>query len=364
MTQPPEPTSAPEPAPQPYLALDIGGTQLAAAAVDHGGRVVRSARVPMPNSLARTRVDVESDDVAVQSPGDDPEVVWAALVGVITRIVEDLATDSHYAINAENTHHAGVSPFAAIGVGCAGPMSWPSGVVSPLAIPAWRDFPLGQRLQALYENTPTLMVRVHNNGACLAIGEHWRGAGKGRDTMLGVAISSGIGGGIITNGKLLTGRTGNAGHIGHIVFDPDGPPCRCGGNGCLETFAAAPPLLAWAQEAGWHPGESVSARELVDDATREHPIALEAIQRAGHALGTVIASLTATLDLDTVIVGGGLAQAGPLLFDPLEQAVREHAHLPFARDVQVVPAALGQDATLVGAAALVISGARYWHASE
>ncbi len=343
---------------QPYLALDIGGTQIAAAAVDDGGRVIRSARVALPHSIAHTNPDLDAEQsaaLAASATEVDPEQVWTALLGAIGRVCEELAAESSSAGG-----DPAACPFLGVGVGCAGPLIWPEGLVSPLAIPAWKNFPLRQRLRQLFAAKPDIPVRVHNSGLCLAIGEHWRGAGRGRDRILGIAISSGIGGGIINEHGPVNGRTGNAGHVGHMVVDPAGLPCRCGGRGCLETIAAAPPLLEWAQDQGWHPGETVTARDLVDDAFREHPVALAAIQRAGNALGIVIASLAAVFDLDTVIVGGGLSQAGPLLFEAMDGAVREHAQLPFTANLRVVPAALGQDATLVGAAALVISGGRYW----
>jgi glucokinase len=239
-------------------------------------------------------------------------------------------------------------------------MQWPAGVVSPLNIPAWRGFPLAGRLTGLFPGMP---VRVHNDAIAMAAGEHWRGAGRGRRTMLGMVVSTGVGGGLVLDGKIVNGATGNAGHIGHVVVDPGGLPCVCGGRGCLEAIARGPALAAWAQAEGWRPGQSrVTAKELAGDAAQGHPVGLAAMRRAGRALGIAIASATHLCDLQVVAVGGGLAQAGSLLFDPLEEALRMHLGLAYARDVRVVPAALGQAAGLVGAAALVFAGDRYWTA--
>jgi len=248
--------------------------------------------------------------------------------------------------------------LAGVGCGCGGPMEWPAGRVSPLNIPAWRSFPLRERLQ---ERFPGIPVRLHNDAICMAAGEHWRGAGRGRRSMLGVVVSTGVGGGLVLDGRLINGATGNAGHIGHVVVDPGGPFCGCGGRGCLEAIARGPALVAWAQGEGWRPGQApVTAKELADDAAQGHPVGIAALRRAGEALGIAIASAVQLCDLEVVAIGGGLAQAGPLLFGPLEESLRTHAALDYARDVPVVAAALGQSAGLIGAAALIFAADRYW----
>jgi glucokinase len=245
-----------------------------------------------------------------------------------------------------------------VGCGCGGPLDWPTGRVSPLNIPAWHAFPLRERLQ---ERFGGITVRLHNDAICMAVGEHWRGAGRGRRSMLGMVVSTGVGGGLVLDGRLINGATGNAGHIGHVVVDPAGPFCVCGGRGCLEAIARGPALAAWAQGEGWRPGQTpVTAKDLADDAAQGHPIGVAAMRRAGGALGIAIASAAQLCDLEVVAIGGGLAQAGPLLFDPLEEALRTHAGLPSARDVPVVAAALGQSAGLIGAAALILAADRYW----
>ena len=314
---------------KPALAIDIGGTKLAAGLVEPGGRLASWAQTATPGGM-------------------DTEQLWRTLEALLSRVLAEARLDQ--------------ARLAGVGCGCGGPMQWPAGVVSPLNIPAWRDFPLADRLAGLFPGMP---VRVHNDAIAMAAGEHWRGAGRGRRTMLGMVVSTGVGGGLVLDGKIVNGATGNAGHIGHVVVDPGGPPCVCGGRGCLEAVARGPALAAWAQAEGWRPGQSrVTAKELADDAAQGHPVGLAAMRRAGRALGIAIASATHLCDLQVVAVGGGLAQAGSLLFDPLEEALRRHLGLAYARDVRVVPAALGQAAGLVGAAALVFAGDRYWTAGK
>jgi glucokinase len=310
----------------PALAIDVGGTKFAAGLIEPGGRVISWAQTATPQEL-------------------DAEQLWRTLDALLTRVLTEADVDP-------------ATGLAGVGCGCGGPMEWPAGKVSPLNIPAWRAFPLRDRLAERFAGLP---VRLHNDAICLAAGEHWRGAGRGRTTMLGIVVSTGVGGGLVLDGRLINGATGNAGHIGHVVVDPDGPPCVCGGQGCVEAIARGPALAAWAQAQGWRPGQpQVTAKDLADDAAQGHPVGLKAMRRAGHALGIAIASATDLCDLEVVSIGGGLSQAGSLLFDPLEEALRRHVGLDFARDVVVVPAALGQSAGLVGAAALLFAADRYW----
>jgi glucokinase len=312
---------------RPALAVDVGGTKLAVGLVEPAGRVLTWSQVPTPAGL-------------------DAEQLWRTLDALITSMLSG----------------AQVTPadLAGCGCGCGGPMEWPSGVVSPLNIPAWRGFPLRRRLTTRLGG---LTVRVHNDAICMVAAEHWRGAGRGRRNVLGMVVSTGVGGGLVLDGQLIKGASGNAGHIGHVVVDPDtGPLCGCGGRGCAEAIARGPALVAWAQAEGWRPDQKdATAKDLAADGALGHPIGLAAMGRAGRALGIAIASATSLCDLEVVSVGGGLSQAGPLLFDPLEEALRAHARLEFTRQVRVVPAALGQSAGLVGAAALIFAADRYWH---
>jgi len=248
--------------------------------------------------------------------------------------------------------------LSGIGVGCGGPMDWQSGEVSPLNIPAWRDYPLRRRIEQRFPGIP---VRLHNDGIAMAVGEHWSGAGRGSRSFLGVVVSTGVGGGLVLDGKVIAGATGNAGHIGHVVVDPAGPECACGGRGCLEAIARGPAVVAWAASNGWRPpAGKADGRALRTAAVDGDEIAAAAFDRAGEALGIALASAAHLLELDTVAVGGGLANAGDLLLGPARTAFARHAKMPFAARCQIVPASLGTDAGLVGAAAFVHHGELYW----
>ncbi len=309
----------------PALVIDIGGTKLAAGVAEPGGRLIGWAQVPTPGDVAA-------------------EQLWRTLDALLTRVLETSKIDP--------------AELAGVGCGVGGPMEWPDGVVSPINITAWRSFPLRARLLERFSGIP---VRVHNDAITMAAGEHWRGAGRGVRNMLGMVVSTGVGGGLLLDGRLIEGASGNAGHIGHVVVDPDGPPCGCGGRGCLEAIARGPALVRWAQGEGWRPGQpEATAKDLADDGALGHPVGLAAMARAGRALGIAIASATCLCDLEVVSVGGGLSQAGVLLFEPVEEALRVHTRIGFAREVRVVPAALGQSAGLIGAAALIFAADRYW----
>ncbi|MEP6562937.1 MAG: ROK family protein, partial [Nakamurella sp.] len=245
-----------------------------------------------------------------------------------------------------------------IGVGTAAPMDLNSGTVSPVNIPGWRLFPLRDRLIARY-GVPVGMI---GDAVAVAIGEHWKGAARGNDNVLGMVVSTGVGGGLILGGRVLPGATGNAGHIGHASVDPEGPVCVCGGIGCLEAIASGRSLAAWARDSGFTGGDG-SASAVADAAALGDRIALAAFRRAGAALGMAIAGAVTLLDLDLVVIGGGVASAGALLFEPLDAAYRRYAALGFAAAPRVVPATLGGTAGLIGAAAVVLSPANYWPGS-
>jgi predicted NBD/HSP70 family sugar kinase len=194
-------------------------------------------------------------------------------------------------------------------------------------------------VDVLGEMLPGRPVRLAGDGQCMALGEWWRGTpdGPASRAMLGMVVSTGVGGGFVLDGVPYVGPTGNAGHIGHIAVDPGGEVCPCGGVGCVETVASGPSMVRWAGSNGW-PGDD--ARALAADAADGHPVARLAFQRAADALATAILTAAALLDLDHVVVGGGVAAAGPTLFDPLRRAVERNAGMGFLRRLRVDPTSL------------------------
>jgi len=294
------------------LALDIGGTKIAAGLVDADGALLHHAKLPTPDG--------------------DAEAVWTV---VDTLVTEALA-------------EAG-GRVRGVGISSAGPIDLPGGTVSPINITQWQGFPVVERVSTL-TGAP---VRLGGDGLCMALGERWRGAGVGAPFLLGMVVSTGVGGGLVLDAAPYVGRTGNAGHVGHVVVEPDGEPCSCGGRGCVETVAAGPRMAQWARKNGWDAPAGADAKELADAANAGDPVALQAFRRGATAVAAMIASVSAVCDLDLVVVGGGVAKSGALLFDPLREALSTYARLEFLRGLRVLPAELGSDAGLVGAAALL-----------
>jgi glucokinase len=273
-----------------YLAIDVGGTKLAAGIVDDSGAV-----------LLRDRIATPTRDV------------WPALSRLVLRVLA-----------------AAPSAPVGCGVGCGGPMDPAGRVVWPLHIPTWVNFPLAAEVEALTQ----LPVVVDNDAKALALGEAWCGAAVGVRDFVGVVMGTGVGGGLVSGGRLVHGRLGNAGHLGHMVVEPNGRPCRCGGMGCLEAYCSGPAIE---QETGRPPQRA--------------PIAI--VERTGLLMGRALASLCAVCDLKLAVIGGSVGLGfGEPFFAAAQAELDLRARLPFILGARVVPAALGPLAPLVGAAAL------------
>jgi glucokinase len=293
------------------LAIDVGGTKIAVGLADPDGALVHTATRPTPHG--------------------DAEAVWAVVERLITETTADRAVRG-------------------VGIASAGPIQLSTGTVSPLNIRGWREFPIVDRVAALLPGVP---VRLGGDGLCMALGEHRHGAGRGAQFLLGMVVSTGVGGGLILDGAPYDGASGNAGHVGHVVVDLNGEPCACGGHGCVEAIASGPRMVRWARDHGWAAPADAGAKELAQAADAGNELAVLAFRRSATALAAMIASVAAVCDLDLAVIGGGVANAGPLLFDPLREALGGYARLDFLRGLSVVPAQLAGDAGLVGAAALV-----------
>jgi len=273
------------------LAIDIGGTKLAAGLVTADGRIEERTSVPTPL-------------------GNDAEALLAAVTTLI-------------------------APYRGrgcrvCGVGCGGPMTRGGEAVSPLNIPAWRDFPLRPRLAA----ATGLDTFVDNDAKALALGEGWVGAAAGHRDFLAMVVSTGVGGGLVLDGRLLDGADGNAGHIGHVIVVPDGAPCACGARGCLEAEAAGPAI---ARLTG---GEAAAAGPDV-------------VARTGQLVGRAVASVANLLDLSLAVVAGSVALGfGAPFFAAAQAELDASARLAFSRGARIVPAGMGAAGPLVGAAAV------------
>jgi glucokinase len=275
------------------LAIDIGGTKLAAGVVRQDGTVLARAVRPTP-------LDVDGD----------------AVLATLLDAVAEVRTGAEIAC----------------GVGCGGPMSPGGETVSPLNIPAWRDFSLRQRLAEVLA-TP---VRVDNDAKALALAEGWLGAARGVGHFIGMVVSTGVGGGIVLDGRLLDGAAGNAGHIGHVIVEPSGRECACGAQGCLEAEASGSAIAA---RTGRHPSEAP----------------LEERERAGRLVGRAVASVTSLLDIRLAVVAGSVALGfGEPFFVAAQAELEARSCLSFTAGARIVPAGLGDDAPLVGAAAVAL----------
>ncbi len=273
-----------------YLAIDIGATKLTAGIVDDAGHVLVRDRVPTP---ARE--------------------VWAALARLVKRVAA-----------------ASPVPPVACGVSCGGPIVVATGHVSPLGIPSWRGF----AVRDLLEELTGLPTTVDTDAKALASGELWHGAARGLSDFIGVSVSTGVSGGIVSGGRLLHGRLGNAGGLGHMVVEPDGRPCLCGGVGCLDAYCSR-----------------AAIEEETGRAAQRAPRAI--MERTGTLVGRALASVGAMVDLKLAVVGGSLALGyGDVFFAAAQVEVQRRAGLGFLQGFAVVPVALGHHAPLVGAAAV------------
>ncbi|MBL1096729.1 ROK family protein [Streptomyces coffeae] len=297
-------------------ALDIGGTKIAGALVDGNGTPVVRARRATP-----ARED------------------GATVMREVAAVLREMTATEDWA------------RVAAVGIGSAGPVDASVGTVSPVNIPGWRDFPL---VAGVREITGELPVTLVGDGVAMTAAEHWQGAARGRTGALCMVVSTGVGGGLVLGGRVHPGPTGNAGHIGHISVDLDGDPCPCGSRGCVERIASGPNIARRALDGGWRPGpDGDTTAEAVAVAARAgDPVAQGSFARAAQALAAGIAATAALVEIEIAVVGGGVAGAGEVLFAPLRRALRSYATLSYVQRLEVVPAQMGTDAGLVGAAAV------------
>jgi glucokinase len=306
------------------VGIDMGGTQLRFALFDDDYRILsRHAEATLP----------------AQGSG-------AVLDRIIAR-VEALS------------EQAGRDGLRAVGVSAPGPLDPFRGVILQAPnFPGWRDVPLTDRLSRALD----CPVFVGNDANLAALAEQRRGAGQGLSDVVYITVSTGIGGGVISGGRLVLGRHGLGGEVGHMTLEPQGPRCNCGNRGCLEALASGSALGRQARElvqagartliadlAEGDP-ERITARLVHQAAGRGDAVAIDLFRRAGMYLGIGIANLMAVLNPAMIIVGGSVAKAGHLLFVPMQATIRERIYESFWRDCPVVLAALGDDVGLIGAA--------------
>ena len=280
---------------RPYVvAIDVGATKFEAALVDGDGTLGERHRVETAGATTATGLADRLVDVARSACAD------------------------------------GGRDIAMAGVGSAGPFRVAGRTIAPVNLPLWDGFDIHN---CLAEGLG-LDVVVAGDAQALALGEGWLGAARGHENYLAMVVSTGIGGGLVVDGRLLRGALGNAGHLGHVVVEPDGRPCGCGGRGCVEAEASGTAL-----------------RAITGADPRSASVRLR--RRTGTLVGRAVASVVATLDVPRALVAGGVALGfGEDFFDAAQLELSARARLSFARDARIIPAGLGDSGPLLGAAAL------------
>jgi glucokinase-like ROK family protein len=334
-------------------------------AESEGGRRSSLLRIPRSAGLvAAVDLGATSIDVALSTLGGgllahvgEPADIRDGPQPTLGRVKELLA-------ELLDEQSAGPQDVLAIGMGVPGPVEQASGLLrSPPIMPGWDLFPIRNAFAGEY----AAPVFIDNDVNVMALGEHWGGVGKGVDNMLFVKIGTGIGGGIIADGRLYRGIQGCAGDIGHICVDPEGPVCTCGNRGCFEAMAAAPAIALKAERCareGLSPilsevlserGE-LSAKDVGEAASLGDYYALEIIRESGRLVGRVLATLVSTLNPSLIVIGGGVANIGHSLLAEIRSAVYRRS-LPLAtRNLPIVLSELEGVAGVTGCSVLAVEG--------
>lgn len=294
------------------LAVDIGGTKATVATVDETFNILQRREISTGSAPdLEVALGQACDEVLNATPGD--------LIGV--------------------------------GIGSAGPLDLVEGTISPVNIPSWRPFRVVEFFQS---RTHSAHVILHGDGMAVADAEHQLGAGRGSRNMLGMVVSTGVGGGLILNGNLIAGQSGNVSFFGHHSINHTGRRCTCGRIGCVEAYASGPSMVRRARELGWD-GESDDFIALAESARNGNSKALTAIDEGTHALAVAIINVAAINDLDLVVIGGGVSHAGDIYWNPLmRQIATESSAISFLSGLKIKRAELLRDSGLLGAALGVI----------
>ena len=324
------------------LSLDVGGTKLAAGLFDSSQRLLRYSKTPTNGGAGRRPESRRPESRAA----NDADAVFERLAGLGESLLQKEGADK--------------SALRCIGAGCAGPLDSETGVIyAPPNLHCWDDFPLKARLEEHF-GAP---AAVDNDANAAALGEQRHGAGKGFCHIFYITASTGIGAGLILDGRIYRGRDCAAGEFGHIILARNGPRCNCGGRGCLEALASGTAIAKRAKrEIKRAPdsllgrmhvekGGDLSAKDVFAAARLGDAAAGKIVHDAAEYLGLGIASAIHLLNPEIFIIGGGLARAGKMFFEPVRRTVAERAQATLARNVRIVPAKLGDKAGIHGSLA-------------
>lgn len=288
------------------LAVDIGGTKATVATIDTAFRILHRREI---------------------STGSAPDLEYALEAGT------------------KEVLQATPGDLLGVGIGSAGPLDLIEGTISPVNIPSWRPFTVVDFFRAI---TKSENVVLHGDGMAVADAEHQLGAGRGSRNMLGMVVSTGVGGGLVLNGNLIAGESGNVSFFGHHSINHTGIRCTCGRVGCVEAYASGPSMVRRACELGWSGDDFIS---LAESARKADERALRAIDEGAHALAVAIINVAVINDLETVVIGGGVSHAGEIYWAPLLRHIAaESEQIAFLKDLKIKKAELLRDSGLLGAA--------------
>lgn len=311
------------------IGIDVGGTNIKIALVNEQGSIIYSNSIP-------TRA----------------EMGYEYTINSMKEAIRDLLKETK----------SEASDIEGMGFGFPGQIDCQRGVVRLAPnIPGWVDVPIAEIMEKEFGIT----TRVDNDVRCAALGELNFGAGVGCENLICITVGTGIGSGLIINGKLVRGASNAAGEIGHIKLDiTGGPLCGCGDRGCLEAFASGPSIVAMAEEY-IKGGKSTKYRELanpditpyvVSEAAKQgDPVAKRIFTIMGEYIGVGLASVVNLLNPEKIIIGGGVAAAGDILMNPIKETLVKRAMPISGAAVEVVPAQLGNTAGVIGASLLIKS---------
>ena len=313
-----------------YVGVDLGGTNVRSGLVDEEGNIL-------------------SKDKRESLPRVSAEAPVKQIVGSITEVV--------------NKGGVTFSDIKGIGIGSPGPLSAKEGKILKAGnLPHWINFPLAK----VIKDNVGVVTFIQNDANMFALGEWWKGSGQGIDDFFIMTLGTGIGGGAVCGGKLLTGFNDNAAEVGHMSIDYDGPQCWCGQRGCLELYSSASGIVRITKEAVKNEHiksslkdyltrpDELNSKVIFKAAEAGDEFALSMFDKVGYLLGLGIVNALNILNFQRVAIGGGLARTGDLIFEPARRALSDRGFSSYNKQVSIVPAAIPDSAAILGSVKMVI----------
>ncbi len=307
-----------------YAGIDLGGTKILAVILDENGAILKQSE-------------------RSTNAQEGHESVINRMIDMINECIEP------------------AQQLVSIGVATAGTLNAREGIVAYASNLGWSDVPLGKRLEKAFG----VPVSLENDANAAAYGEWAVGAGRGTKDCVYVTVSTGIGAGIISGGRLIRGRDSSAGELGHITIDWKGPKCVCGNVGCLELYASGTAIGRRAQQLAVEfpdkanllnekaEGNPITSRHVAEAASMGDALSASVLREAGQALGAGLVSIIHATNPEILIIGGGAASIGAPLLDPMHQVIEERTISTMAAGIRIVAPLLGKEAGAIGAALLV-----------